>query len=151
MDVDFEAIYREYGPVVYRYLLALGCPAQDAEDITQDTFVKALLHIGGYRSDCRLSAWLCQIAKNSWYTALKRQRREAELARPRENPPEETGWLALLEALQEPYRGVFRRRALEGWSHGEIARHYHKSESWSRVTYHRARLQLQKLAKEDGL
>lgn len=124
---DFELIYRENALKVYRFLLTLGCPPQEAEDVIQDTFVKALLNIGSFRAESDIYVWLCSIAKNTWYTRLKRRKRRAP----------------------EPYREVFSRRALAGWDYADIAAAEGKSESWARVTYHRARLKLLDMLKED--
>ena len=74
---DFELIYRENALKVYRFLLTLGCPPQEAEDVIQDTFVKALLNIGSFRAESDIYVWLCSIAKNTWYTRLKRRKRRA--------------------------------------------------------------------------
>lgn len=53
---EFELVYRENARLVYRFLVSRGCPPQEAEDLTQDTFVKALLHIhrfkGGVQAVC---------------------------------------------------------------------------------------------------
>ena len=76
MQKYFESTYKEYSKLVYRYLLKIGCLSQDAEDITHDTFVKALLYIEQYRGEAKLSIWLCQIAKNTWFNKLKKQKRE---------------------------------------------------------------------------
>ena len=70
-EQEFEAVYRAYASLVFRYLWCLGCPPQDAEDIVQDTFVTALLHIDSWRGEGSLSAWLTAIARN---TALNRRR-----------------------------------------------------------------------------
>ncbi len=142
---EFESVYREYAGIVFRYLCMIGCDAQDAEDVTQETFVKALLNIDSFRGECKLSVWLCRIAKNTWYTSLKKRKREGEI------PPQEQAasdapffeWMDLVDRLGEPYRGVFLRKALGGWEYGELAKYYGKTESWARVTYHRARLKLQ--------
>ena len=146
MEQEFGIVFRENAGLVYRYLLSLGCSEADAEDITQETFVKALLHIDSFRGDCRLSVWLCGIARNTWYTALKRQRREMPLTVPASGSGETEflEWMDLVERLEEPYRGVFLKKALGGWEYAEIAARYGKTESWARVTYHRARLKLQK-------
>ena len=50
-EQEFEAVYRAYASLVCRYLWRLGCPPQDAEDIVQDTFVTALLHIDSWRGE----------------------------------------------------------------------------------------------------
>lgn len=151
MEQEFGLVYRENAAAVYRYLLSLGCSEADAEDITQETFVKALLNIDSFRGESRLSVWLCGIARNTWYTWLKRKKRELSLLAPASGPEELAflEWMDLVERLQEPYRDVFRKRALGGWEYGEIAARYGKTESWARVTYHRARLKLQQ-ATEGG-
>ena len=134
MEHQFEQVYREYAGLVRRYLLKLGCDPQDAEDITQDTFVKALLRIDSFRGQSKLSVWLCAIARNTWLNQLKKRRHDAD-------------------SLGEPGRSVFLKRALGGWDYPELARAYGKSESWARVTYHRARLRLLKILEggnEDG-
>lgn len=149
---DFELIYRENALKVYRFLLTLGCPPQEAEDVIQDTFVKALLNIGSFRAESDIYVWLCSIAKNTWYTRLKRRKRRA----PEPVPGQEAGheglyaWLDLIDRLPEPYREVFSRRALAGRDYADIAAAEGKSESWARVTYHRARLKLLDMLKEDG-
>lgn len=145
MEQEFGLVYRENAGLVYRYLLSLGCTGADAEDITQETFVRALLSIDSFRGEARLSVWLCGIARNLWYTALKKRRREVPLAASPEAPGETEffEWMDLVDRLEEPYRDVFRKRALGGWEYGEIARFHGKTESWARVTYHRARLKLQ--------
>lgn len=62
---EFEKIYSEYYDSVYRYLLALCRDEAWAEEITQEAFFKALKNIGSFRGECKLSVWLCQIAKNA--------------------------------------------------------------------------------------
>lgn len=144
---EFEVVYRQNAGKIYRYLLSLGCPAHDAEDMVQDTFVKALVHIDSFRGECELSVWLCRIAKNTWLTHLKKKKREGgELtAEPAAARDESWEWLDLIERLDEPGRTVFRQRALGGWGYTELAAQYGKSESWARVTYHRARQKLRQM------
>ena len=144
---DFDRVYRHNAVKVYRYLLSLGCPAHDAEDVVQETFVKALIHIDSFRGECELSVWLCRMARNIWMNHLKKKRREDGqltelLAAPRDDCGE---WLDLIGRLEEPYRSVFRRRTLGGYNYSELAAEYGKSESWARVTYHRARMKLQQM------
>lgn len=148
---EFESVYREYAGIVFRYLRRLGCGEQDAQDITQETFVKALVHIDSFRGDCRLSVWLCRIAKNTWYTHLKKKKREPVWETP-EGASDDRGfflWMDLVDRLGEPYRGVFLKKALGGWEYAQLASFYGRSESWARVTYYRARLKLQEGARDD--
>ena len=70
--IEFEEIYRRYFGDVYRYALKLSGSERDAEEITSDTFFKALRSLDGFRGDCELRVWLCRIAKNCFYDRLKK-------------------------------------------------------------------------------
>lgn len=148
----FEAAYRENATVVLRFLASIGCPEQNAEDVVQDTFVKAMLNMDTFRGESSLAVWLCSIAKRTWYTKLKRQKRRAPEPERTSSPGHEGlyAWLDLIDRLPEPYGEVFARRALYGWDYADIAAGAGKSESWARVTYHRARLKLLDMLKEGG-
>lgn len=149
-EKEFERVYRENAPLVYRYLLSIGCPPQDAEDITQETFVKALVNIDRYRGDCKLSVWLNQIAKNTWMTHLKKQKRIADSDLP-ENGFEDSHlyeWIDVMENLSEPYRTVLIKKLLGDLSYSEIAAVFGKSESWARVTFYRGKVMIQKTLRE---
>ncbi|WP_309452328.1 sigma factor [Dysosmobacter sp.] len=71
---DFEEIYQTYFADVYRYILALSRDAHTAEEVTQETFFRALASIDQFRGDCQLRVWLCQIARNQ-YLSLCRERK----------------------------------------------------------------------------
>lgn len=155
MQKYFERTYKEYSKLVYRYLLKIGCPSQDAEDITHDTFVKALLYIEQYRGDAKLSIWLCQIAKNTWFNKLKKQKRELPILEfDFDNLVQDEyliEWIDVIDRLEEPYRSVFSERVLKECEYIDIAKRYGKTESWARVTYHRAKLKLKNLLEERGV
>ena len=72
---EFEHIYRTYFNDVYLYICRLSGNDQIAEEITSETFFKAMRSISGFRGDCDLRVWLCQIAKNCYYTYLKKSKR----------------------------------------------------------------------------
>ena len=150
---NFEQIYSEYYDAVFHYACSLCRDEQLAEEITQDTFFKALKSINSYRGECKLNVWLCQIAKNTYLTFVKRQRRQADF--PDEDIPSEENILQnildkesamqihrLLHRLDEPYKEVFWMRTFGELSFKEIAEIFGKTESWARVTYHRARMKL---------
>ena len=75
---DFEKIYSEYYDTVFQYTLSLCRNEQWAEEITQTAFFKALRSINTFRGECKLSVWLCQIAKNTFYSDAKRQQRQVD-------------------------------------------------------------------------
>ena len=60
---DFEQLYSKYFNDGYRYILRLSGNEHIAEDITSDTFFKAMKSIDGFRGDCDVRVWLCQIAQ----------------------------------------------------------------------------------------
>ena len=153
---DFEELYKEYYKVVYNYLLKLCGDASLAEELTQDTFFKILKNIGKYRGDCKFSVWACQIAKNDYYSYLKKNKRLAEMPEELlidEQTESVEKMIAdkdmairiheILHEIEEPYREVFWMRTFGELSFQEIARLHKKTESWARVTYHRAKLKIQ--------
>lgn len=152
--MDFEKLYDEQFPVVYRYLAVLcGDPAL-AEELAQETFYRAIQHSVSFRGECKLSVWLCQIGKNCWLTHLRKAKRQCsgeeleQLTGP-QNLEEDffsrENVLRIhkeLHQLPEPYREVFTLRVFAELSFAEIGELFGKSESWARVTCHRAKLKL---------
>ncbi len=154
---EFEEIYKLYYPQVYRFVMSLCGDCDTAEEITQETFFRALKGINKYRGDCKLSVWLFQIAKNLYFTQRKKEERfdssaESEL----ENKPDalnveeliENKQLAMkihevLHLIEEPYKEVFWMRAFGELSFAEIGKIHGKTESWARVTFHRAKIKIQ--------
>ena len=150
---DFEKVYEEYFDLIFGFVLSLCHDEALAEEVTQESFFKALKSIDKFRGDCKLSVWLCQIAKNTLNTELQKQKRYAETDEntlPDNETPEEMlvrketakELHFLLHDLAEPYKEVFWMRTFGELSFREIGEIFEKTESWARVTYHRARLKL---------
>ncbi len=150
---EFEKIYSEYFDTVFQYTLSLCKDEVWAEEITQEAFFKALKSIGAFRGECKLSVWLCQIAKNIFFTEAKRRQRQTDY--PFEIVPDnesieqkifnkETAFEIhkLLHQLEVPYKEVFWMRTFGELSFADIGSLWGKSESWARVTYHRAKLKI---------
>ncbi len=151
--MDFEKIYSEYFDTVYGYVLSLCKSEALAEEITQDTFFKALKKIKTFRGDCKLSVWLCQIAKNTFYTEAKKQGRQADypLEELQSDIAIEQGLInkesalqihKLLHTLEEPYKEIFWMHTFGELPFKQIGQLFGKTESWARVTYHRAKLKI---------
>ena len=148
---DFEKVYRDYFADVYRYVLALSRDEAVAEEVTQDTFFKALTAIDSFRGDCQLRVWPCQIARNR-YTSLCRERAKfGEAAAEPGDEGLEEGFAdrdtarqlhVLLHGLPEPYKEVFSLRTFGELPFSQIGELFGKTESWARVTYFRARQKL---------
>jgi RNA polymerase sigma-70 factor (ECF subfamily) len=151
---DFEKAYKQYFNDVYLYILRLSGNEHIAEEITSDTFFKAMQSIDSFRGDCDVRVWLCQIAKNAYYSYIKKNSRteqidEAEIQEIKDLAPgvaEEYERREEIERIQkilhdvgEPYKEVFMWRVYAELSFRQIAQIFGKTENWACVTYHRAR------------
>lgn len=76
---DVEQIYKEYFETVNKFLFCLTHSNDIAEELTQETFYRAVKNIDTYRGECKMSVWLCQIAKNLWYKQYKKNKRTVNL------------------------------------------------------------------------
>lgn len=148
---DFQEVYERYFTDVYRYVLSLSRDADVAEEVTQETFFKALRNIESFQGQCKLYVWLCQIAKNTYFSYLQKRKKEAAEQEVSSGESLEERLLEkeaafeihkLLHKLQEPYKEVFSLRVFGQLSFGQIGELFGKTESWARVTYHRARLKI---------
>ena len=79
--MEMKEIYEQYFNTVYGYLMTLTGGNQDlSEELTQETFYRATQKITEFRGDCKISTWLCQIAKYVFYQCLDKNRRRKEVA-----------------------------------------------------------------------
>ncbi|MCD7785530.1 MAG: sigma-70 family RNA polymerase sigma factor [Oscillospiraceae bacterium] len=156
--MEFEEIYKTYFKSVYNYILRLSGNEHIVEEITSDTFFKAMKSIGKFRGECDIRVWLCQIAKNSYYSYLKKSRKTESFddadfpeivdldASPEEQASRKEDFLRVRKALHdiaEPYKEVFMWRVFGELSFKEIGELYGKTDNWACVTYHRARKMIQ--------
>lgn len=147
----FEEIYELYVNDVFRYLICLTGDEKLAEELTQETFFKAYKYINRFEGKCKMSVWLCQIAKNTYYTYCKKER-----LKPRDVLDEKLAsdvdiqeqfivsqnvfsLHKILHSLEEPYKEVFTLKLFGELSYQQISEIFGKSESWARVTYYRAK------------
>ena len=149
-----NAIYRHHAQTVYKFLLSQTRDPGLAEELTQETFYQAVRSIDRFDGKCKVSVWLCQIAKHLWYQQLRKQKREVPLSEegvdvPLPSAEEETldraGRLELLRqvhSLPEPCREVVYLRAFGGLSFREIGDVLGKTETWARVTFYRCKEKL---------
>ena len=75
---DFDKVYAEYFTEVYKFVLSLCRNPVLAEEITQEVFFKALKNIESFKGECKLSTWLCRIAKNTFYDYAKKNNRQVD-------------------------------------------------------------------------
>ena len=147
--MDFEEIYKRHFKAVYLYILRLSGDEHLAEDITAETFFKALKAIDRFRGDCDVRVWLCQIAKNCYLSHCRKASRqwnfwELESFAPAADEEfldrERAGEIrSKLHSLPETYKEVFMWRVFAQLSFKQIGQIFGKSDNWACVTYHRAR------------
>ncbi len=143
------------------YIKALSKNDDIAEEITQETFFKAMKAIDTFKGECDIRVWLCQIAKNTYYTYYKKNQRfvleEVDEQLPDAAVSIEKDMLEkeqvvaihkLLHNMEEPYKEVFWLRVFGELSFREIGEVFGKTESWSRVTFHRAKCKIIKKMEE---
>ena len=152
---DFEAVYADYFPLIYRYAWSLCRNEALAEDLAQETFLKALRKLGSFKGECKLETWLCQIAKNTWLSHCRKHKLQAdELPFEPFVQAEEGGGESAMEIhralhrMEEPYKEVVSLRVFGELSYAQIAELFGKTESWARVTFHRGKLKLRQMMEE---
>lgn len=151
---DMEQIYQQYAKTVYKFLMSQCHNESLAEELTQETFYQAVRSIHRFDGSCKISVWLCQIAKHLWYQHLQKHKRqipgrEVDSDLTVSSAEEETlareGHLELLKqihSLSEPAREVVYLRAFGGLSFREIGDVLGKTENWARVTFYRSKERL---------
>ena len=141
---DIETVYRLYFNDVFLYACKLSGDRNTAEEITAETFFRAMKALGGFRGDCDIRIWLCRIAKNVFYSSQKNGKRRAELideALPDTSPgaDELISEKSDVHTLDEPYKEVFMLRVYMEQDFRSIGELFGRSANWACVVYHRAR------------
>lgn len=153
--VDFEQIYRFYFRDVFLYLCSLSASENIAEEMTQETFVKALKSIDQFDGEKDIRAWLFTIAKNTYYTFYKRQKiyadeeifeniSDVQMDFAEQFADEENAFLThkFLHTMNEPYKEVFSLRVFGELPFEKIGALFGKSSGWARTTFYRAKKQI---------
>ncbi|SEO06469.1 RNA polymerase sigma-70 factor, ECF subfamily [Amphibacillus marinus] len=151
---EFEQIYRRYFRAVYWYVYRLTKDQHLAEDITAETFLKALSAIKQFKGECDLRVWLCQIAKNNYLSYLRKHRRFGEFERLSQIEDDVRIEERVVQSydvevakqyitkLKQPYQQVLELRIFQELSFFQIGVRFQKSANWACVTYHRAKNKL---------
>lgn len=170
--MELDGLYQEYAKMIYHFIY-LKCNDRDlAEDIVQTTFLKAIMQIDSFHGECKISTWLCQIARNEYLNYCRKHNRQQSYDRYLEENREfpagrESGFhdavlekmiadeqadniRRILHSLKEPYREVFMLRIYGEYSFEEIAGAFHRSDTWARVTYYRAKEKIKEGLRKTG-
>ncbi len=155
-----EKMYEAYYMRVYSYVVTISGSRELAEEITQETFCRAMTKSASFRREADEVTWLCTIAKNLFYEEKRRQKKTGPIPEDIEADGKSIEQIAAdrdssfrvhlaLHALEEPYREIFELRVFGELGFKDIGTIFGKTENWARVTYHRARLKLQERMKTD--
>ena len=153
---DMEQIYEQYFQTVYKYLFCLTRNSDISEELTQETFYRAVKKIHTFKGDCKISVWLCQIAKNLWYDECRKNRKnlktsedtfleiqDSDITEEKVIHNEEK--MALykkLQKLDEKTREVIYLRITGELTFKEIGTILNQTENWARVTFYRGKQKL---------
>ncbi len=154
---DIEQLYKEYAKQVYKYLFSICHSEHIAEELTQETFLRAIKSIKTYDGTCKIYVWLCQIAKHIWYQELAKKTKAQITELDQEIPSveysveeniilrdEKMSLFKELHLLDEPMREVMYLRLTGEFNFREIGEILGKDETWARVTFYRGKQKIMK-------
>lgn len=151
---SLEEIYQAHARTVFKYLMTLTSNEQLAEELTQETFYQAVRCIHRYDNSCKITTWLCAIAKKQYLNYMRKNSRIISLEEVERTDQEESSeeqyfasltrveLLRQLHACPEPYREVLYLRIFGNLSFQEIGDVMDKTENWARVTFYRGKQKL---------
>ena len=154
-----EEIYKEYFSIIYKYLCSLSHNESIAEELTQETFYRAVKNIKKYKGTCKMSTWLCQIAKNLWYEELKKEKRnlDIDIEEMYESPDileeyinkeQKMELYKKIAKLDDKTKEVIYLR-LNGVTFKEIGEILGKNENWAKIIFYRGKEKLKESEKDE--
>lgn len=161
-----EELYKENSKLVYNYLKSLCSNREIAEELTQETFYRAIKSAKKFKGESKVSTWLCQIAKNVWIDYNKKESKmklvsfesdeiiknllvEKDLEGDIESRNELINLYKKIHKLDENTKEVFYLRIKGELSFKEIGTILDKSEEWARITFYRGKIKLKEEINND--
>ena len=154
---NMDEINEECFETVYKYLFCLTHNSDISEELTQETFYRAVKKIDTYNGKCKISVWLCQIAKHLWYNQCRKNKRivNTDETFDIEDPQnleeqfiageEKVSLYKKMQNLDEKTREVMYLRITGELSFKEIGEILGKTENWARVTFYRGKSKLKEV------
>ena len=155
---DIEKIYKKYFEKVNKYLFCLTHNEDISEELTQETFYRAVKNIKKFKGNSKMSVWLCQIAKNLWYDELKENKKFTDIGeeifyiQSKEEieknvilQESKTELYKKMQKLDKQTREVIYLRITGELSFKEIGNILNKTENWARVTFYREKQKLKEV------
>ena len=161
-----DKLYKNYSMLVYNYLYSLSKDRELAEELTQETFYKAIKNIKKFEGNSKVSTWLCQIAKNEWRTYVAKESKLKQIPIEDENyidklilentaetdVEEKEALLSLykeIHKLDQKTKEVIYLRIKGDLTFKEIGEILGESEEWARITYYRGKIKLKEELRND--
>ena len=160
--MNVEQIYQEQFDIVYRYLICLTHNKEIAEDLAQETFYRAIIHINHFDGKVKTSTWLCEIAKNLWLNELKKMKRISSIDTQEDdidalynleeefiNKQDLQFVYEQIKKFDKDIKEIFYLRLLAGMSFKEIGEIKGKTEVWARVNFYRGKQKIKEVEENE--
>lgn len=158
---EIEEIYKRYFKDVYLFVYSLSKNQHIAEDITSETFLKALYSLDSFEGKSDIKVWLFQIAKNGYYSYLRKNKYiesteefsketdDINIEKKIIDKEESMSVHKIIHALSDPYKEVFTLRMFGELSYKEIGEVFGKTDNWACVTFYRAKKKINEEMREN--
>lgn len=155
---EFEQLYTKYKNQIYKYLYCSSGDKFIAEELTQETFFQAFKSINSFKGNSKVSTWLFQIAKFTFYNHLKKHKKVDQMANTSqlenkianeetpegiyEKKEESTYVLNAINKLNKQHQEIIILRLYNELGFKEIGDIFNQSDTWARVNFYRAKNRL---------
>ena len=161
---NIEEIYKQHSNTVYKYLFCLTHSEDTSEELTQETFAIAVKEINKFKGNCKISVWLCQIAKHLWYKKLKKEKRQNIVSFDEPNielveekttediickQEENLKLFKDMQKLDTISREIIYLRMFGNLNFIEIGEILGKTPNWARVNFYRAKEKMKEESKNE--
>ncbi len=164
MDTETaEKLYEVCYMKVFSYVMTLAGNKDEAMEITQEAFFRAISTDKAFRGESESYTWICSIAKNIFIDKKRKSARFTdEITEDKPDPKKDIESKLIdsetsikihriLHDMDDPYKEVFQLRVFGELSFKQIGSIFGKTENWARVTYHRARLKIVERMEENEI
>ena len=155
--LSMEEIYQQYAQTVFKYLMTLTHDVYIAEELTQETFYQAIKSIGSFNQSCKVTTWLCAVARNQFLAYHRKHpdkedvdalnQMDSSVPSAEQDVFESANRIEVMKKLHdcpEPYREIIYMRLFGNLSFREIGDVFGKTENWARVSFYRGKERLRK-------